>query len=420
MLRLLLLFVVVTAVALPAHAADKPIRIATFQADVTPPLGAPLGFGYYGVAVEIVDRLSARGVVILSDQQPIVLCAVDWIGLKYSGHDEFRDALAKAAGTSRERVNVHCLHQHDAPGVDFAAEERAVAEGRDKTCDVVHSRAAIAATAKALTEAVEKGPRNVTHVGVGKGRVEQVASNRRIIGPDGKSKAVRWSATKSAEIRAEPEGLIDPYVSLVSFWDGDQPLASITYYATHPQSYYGKGGVSCDFPGLARGLRDADLPNIAHIHFNGAAGNITAGKYNDGDPANRPVLAGRLAAGMKAASEAVRKVPVTAADLDYRVETIVFPDAPGRLAGRKIGLSAVRIGPAWIVHMPGELFVEYQLAAQDLRPDDTVCMAAYGDLAPGYIGTERAYLEGGYEPKNSNVTPAAEKVLLDAVRKLLK
>ena len=60
-----------------------------------------------------------------------------------------------------------------------------------------------------LAEAVENGPRNVTHVGVGKGRVEQVASNRRIIGPDGMSKAVRWSATKSAEIRAEPEGLID-------------------------------------------------------------------------------------------------------------------------------------------------------------------------------------------------------------------
>ena len=29
--------------------------------------------------------------------------------------------------------------------------------------------------------------------------------------------------------------------------------------------------------------------------------------------------------------------------------------------------------------MPGELFVEYQLAAQQMRPNDFVAMAAYGD-----------------------------------------
>ena len=47
--------------------------------------------------------------------------------------------------------------------------------------------------------------------------------------------------------------------------------------------------------------------------------------------------------------------------------------------------------------MPGELFIEYQLAAEKMRPDATVCMAAYGDYGPGYIGTEIAYTQGGYE-----------------------
>ena len=86
---------------------------------------------------------------------------------------------------------------------------------------------------------------------------------------------------------------------MLSFWNGDQPLAVMTYYATHPQSYYGKGGVSYDFVGMARGLREAALPGVPHIHFNGAGGNVAAGKYNDGSPANRPMLAERLAAGMK-------------------------------------------------------------------------------------------------------------------------
>jgi hypothetical protein len=49
-------------------------------------------------------------------------------------------------------------------------------------------------------------------------------------------------------------------------------------------------------------------------------------------------------------------------------------------------------------------------------------MAAYGDYGAGYIGTEIAYGQGGYEtsPRASNVGPAVEKALMDAVKKLLR
>jgi hypothetical protein len=72
--------------------------------------------------------------------------------------------------------------------------------------------------------------------------------------------------------------------------------------------------------------------------------------------------------------------------------------------------------------MPGELFVEYQLAAQRMRPRDVVCMAAYGDYGPGYIGTEVAYAQGGYEtgPHASLVAPQVEPVLMQGIAALLK
>ncbi len=71
--------------------------------------------------------------------------------------------------------------------------------------------------------------------------------------------------------------------------------------------------------------------------------------------------------------------------------------------------------------MTGQLLIEYQLAARKLRPDAIICMAAYGDYAPGYIGTEIAYSQGGYEvqARSSNTTPAVEKVLIIAMRNLL-
>jgi hypothetical protein len=48
-------------------------------------------------------------------------------------------------------------------------------------------------------------------------------------------------------------------------------------------------------------------------------------------------------------------------------------------------------------------------------------MAAYGDYAPGYIGTEIGYTQGGYEtsPRASKVAPAVEGVLMDAIKSLL-
>jgi len=60
-------------------------------------------------------------------------------------------------------------------------------------------------------------------------------------------------------------------------------------------------------------------------------------------------------------------------------------------AGKQIDVACLKLKNARIFYMPGELFVEYQLAAKAERPDLFVAMAAYGDLGPGYIGTAIAY-----------------------------
>jgi len=459
MIRLFLAIAVAIAllVPTPSWSAEKgdarPLRIATFETDITPPIGTPLCDALVMPAKEIVDPLSARGIVLLTEGQPIVLCALDWVGVGNSGYDAFRAALAKAAGTSVDRVALHCLHQHDAPGCDFAAEEILARYGlAGKMFDPVFARKAMERIGGAIKKAIAD-PSNVTHIAVGKAKVDRVASNRRVLGNDGKVLYVRYSTTLDPKARAEPEGVIDPYVQLISFWNGDKALASLTYYATHPQSRYGKGGVSADFPGLARRIRDMALPGVMNVRFNGAGGNVTAGKYNDGDPGNRTILAERLAAGMKEAFATAKKTPVTGADIGWRVTAVSLPlnkrysakelqakvedeklkeiervAAARNLVwaqrcdqGHKIDLACLRIGPAYVVHMPGELFIEYQLAAQAMKKDAPVMMAAYGDYGPGYIGTAIAYTQGGYETgPPSRVAPEVEPVLMDAMRKLLK
>ena len=426
------------------------LRLSVFDVDVTPPVGSMMAYDPVKARGEL--GLRGRGVVLLGAGEPIVLCAMDWIGISNEAHDVFRRTLAEATGTTPQRVAVHTVHQHDAPQCDFETERLLRRRGMPLgPYEGSFARAALERLTAAVRVAMDESA-PVTHLGVGQAQVKKVASNRRLLGPDGKVRATRWTATRDPALRAEPEGTIDPIVSLISFWNGDQPLAVLSYYACHPQSYYRTGVANPDFPGIARFLRQQQVPDALHIHFNGAGGNLGAGKYNDGSHPTRWVLAQRLADGMKRAWEATEKSVLAAKDVGWMVAPVALPPAAHLTeaeleaaldgsdknlhtgaaaqlvwlrrcqAGHPTELSCLRLGTARVVHLPGELFVEYQLAAKQMRPDLFVAMAAYGDYGPGYIGTAIAYEQGGYEtsPRASSVAPDVEAVLMDGLRKLLR
>src|SRR5690606_1802408 len=108
---------------------QEELRLSTFDIDVTPPVGSPLA---YDITKNTWDLgLRAKGVVLQGAGLPIVLCALDWIAIGNEGMDDFRGALAAAAGTTPERVAVHVLHQHDAPRYDAGAEQILIEAGID-------------------------------------------------------------------------------------------------------------------------------------------------------------------------------------------------------------------------------------------------------------------------------------------------
>src|SRR6516164_6845957 len=86
---------------------------------------------------------------------------------------------------------------------------------------------------------------------------------------------------------------------------------------------------------------------------------------------------------------------------------------------RPIELTCLDLGKAQVLHLPGEPFIEYQLKAQELRKDAFVCVAGYGDDGPGYIPTDKAFLEGGYEPTVA-LAAASEELMNRAIAKLLR
>ena len=163
-----------------AAGATPSLRIAPFRFDVTPPVGHPLCGGWITPVVDCVDPLEAIGFVLLGAGKPIVICAVDWTGILNEAHVAWRTALAEAAGTTPDRVAVQCIHQHDAPFVCLHA-ERLVAAQQDglRVVELEFFNQCLDRARASVKTALPKA-RAVTHAAHGEGRVEKVASNRRV------------------------------------------------------------------------------------------------------------------------------------------------------------------------------------------------------------------------------------------------
>ncbi len=429
----------------PATAADSsPLRLATFQSDVTLPLGDIL----YSETLKTIEHpLLAKGVVLDDGQRRWVLCAADWCIMPSATRDLFQTKIAAAAGTEPAQVAVHCVHQHTAPTLDVSAEQLLQRQpdpppGRNlKSVEEITDR-----LAGAVRQSLQQ-LQPFDAVGIGAAKVDRVASIRRVFTPEGKL-LTRWSSCRDAALQAMPEGGIDPMLRTITLACGDKPQVRMHYYATHPQTYYLDGRASYDFPGLAR-QRLQQEEGVFQIYFTGCGGDVTAGKYNRGTPEDRAALAERLYQGMKASIAATRTTPVhqiawrTAAvplkartdgvyDLEQNRRTLADPkqkpeartQAAERLACHErlqepMLFSLLEIGPARILHMPGEPMVAYQHFACGLQPDRFLAVAGYGLASTGYVCTERSYTEGGYEPSASALVPESEQVIHAAIRRLV-
>ncbi|MDA0284632.1 MAG: hypothetical protein O3B13_12395 [Planctomycetota bacterium] len=427
------------------------IQVSRFTVDVTIPLGHRCMGLLPTKSKEIVDPLQTHGIVLLSDDEPIVIVAVDWCEIRNESYERWREVIAKAVGTKPVRVLLSSLHQHDAPVVDGGAENLLNRAGLNgELFDFAFHEDCVQRVAAAARDSLEDAT-PVTHLGLGKAKVEKVASNRRIVNADGRVSYSRGSSSGGSPAMAEaPDGLIDPWLRTISFWNEQQPLVALHSYATHPMSYYGRGGVTYDFVGMARERRRRDNQKVHQIYVSGCSGDVTAGRYNDGSQASRELLAHRIYEGMTAAWQATEKTPIgeirfrsTSLELPFRTEdrfsasyllnrieddsveirqrihaAMTLSSRQRVISGKPIDLPVIDLGPARIVLFPGEAFVGYQVLAQEMKPELFVQSIGYGECWPGYIPTDSCF-EDRFEDMWLWVGPGCESRIRKALSEVL-
>ena len=281
-------------------------HLATFSADVTPPLGHPLCGGWIGGPRGVDDPLFAHGVVLLGMGEPVVLCAVDWCGIRNDAHLAWRQALAKATHTvpptSPCSASIRTTPPSPTPRPRSSSRRR---RSRPRRSTSSSSTGPCEKTAEAAKAALAKTT-PITHFGIGQAKVEQVASNRRIVGPDGKWQSTRYQRHQGRE-GPRRAGRADRSVA------EDAELLERRHAAGGPALLrHAPDELLRRRPGQQRLLRPGpakrrEETKVFQVYFTGCAGNVTAGKYNDGAKENRPVLRDRIHDGMAAAWKATER-----------------------------------------------------------------------------------------------------------------
>jgi hypothetical protein len=268
----------------------------------------------------------------------------------------------------------------------------------------------------------------ISSLGYNETRIHGFASNRRILGRDGKVGEMRSSRCEDAALRDEPVGVIDPMLRTVAFKDSAGKIAgSMSFYATHPQVSNGREMYSADAPGEALRIVAGRCRDGLHAFFTGAGGNVAAGKYaSTTDLEGNLLKFGQiLADGISLNLDAMRWEEAQA--LHWHVTDFPFPrqqidreellrlikdESFGRFQrlqkavlltcleyakNSSYHLSLLRTGPVRILFLPGEPFVEYQLYAQSLIPDEYLAVAGNCSDNFLYLPLAKHFAEGGYE-----------------------
>jgi neutral ceramidase len=78
----------------------------------------------------------------------------------------------------------------------------------------------------------------------------------------------------------------------------------------------------------------------------------------------------------------------------------------------KLRFSVMKIGSVVFAGISGELMTSIGMKIKDQSPFSNTIIVTHNNGSSGYICTDEAYKEGGYEPMVSRTMPGVEKIIL--------
>jgi len=389
-----------------------PVKMGAAKVDITP--GVPVPMSGYAARDKpftgIHDSLFATALYFKSSENSLLLITADLIGYSRQFLDETREMISARIGILPDNILFTAVHNHGGPVTKTY--ERDVPETVEDYVKVLQEKfidLSIQASKKAVP----------VRMGTGTGYCA-MNINRRAEFADGGI----WLGRDSQKP-------CDHEVDVVRFDDfNNRTIAVLINWPCHATT---SGQENYQITG--------DWPGAAARYFSGQAGEevvvaITAGASGDINPIYGPgkdfneIEAVGYHVGKTAWETYNQTSTLAVGSFDATNTSLILP---GKKAGEdkfpqenyesapdvEIKLSTFRIGHLVLAGVSGELMNEIGTEIKRQSPYSNTVIITHCNGSSGYICTDKAFTEGGYEVKVSHLMPGAEKPLISQVLQMI-
>jgi hypothetical protein len=397
---------------------ESTLMAGTSVADITPPLEVGLLTsavkGLYAPFESVRLPLKARVLVLKSGNELVAVVTLDLLSLNdtsVGGWETFKQEVSDVIPA--ERIIICCTHTHTAP-------ESAALTGLYLTKPY---QIWLTQVQLRIKEAINEAIRTVRYcsLSVSISNLEGFSMQRRIKTPSGivLSDSVQPIATDILNLPP-----VDRRVVSLHFHDTNGiGIAVVVHAVCHAVHEMCMPHVSSEFPGEMCKELEMSSKNGMAMFLNGAAGDTNPPTVSMGPEYSRRhglalAYLARKAENQYQVESSLFSFAKRNVQMSIRSESNVTNelDAMARL-------NAIRIGSLAILFLPGEPFVEIALEIEEASPFEHTIVVGYSENNIGYIPTEEAFIQGGYEigpGKWSCLEKGADKVIYANALQLLE
>lgn len=423
-----------------SYSQDVHLRAGIAKVNITPEESLYMGGYDESCRSDPSDGTSGsiyiRALVFDNGSTRLAFIEIDVVGLGDS-YTRLRKLIEAEAGIPYGNIMLGAVHNHAAPVVGRRNSESAWVKSFDGN----------------VLKAVRNAINDLEPVRIGGGAgTSYISMNRRkkmdeiesYLTFDENNSSQSYGKCKTSEpvmiremagvfrLGANPDGHIDENVGIMRIDKlSGEPKAVFVNYACHGTSLGGRNNtISPEWNGHMLEYVEKNIPGVIGIFAQGAAGDINP-RFVGGLDGYKDNLQNTANLGYEIGREVVNVFnriktdhPISS-EIKIVHEDIVCPLKYDRVVKDfknttiDVPTTAIRIDEfAWVT-FPGEMFHEIGQVIKSSTHARYPFLLGYCNGSVGYLPTQQAYSEGGYEPWTSRFAPVTEKIFITGVEKML-
>jgi hypothetical protein len=418
---------------------EMKLKAGVARTDITPAESLYMGgySGRMGPSDGVHGNLYIRVLVFDDNANRVAFIESDIVGYPRTKYDTIKKQISDEIGIPFDYILLGSVHNHAAP----------ILGGKNEKSEWNKQ------FKKKLASTIEQAIEDLEPVRIGGGiGSSRIAMNRRKKMKDtfsyvsfdenfasqsfGKYKTDNPVKIRELEgvvrLGANPDGPIDDEVGILRIDDiSGEPKAVFVNYACHGTSLGARNNtISPEWNGHMLEYVEKNIPGITGIFAQGAAGDINprivGGLDGYQDDHERTAELGH-----EIGKEVVRVFNTieTAVPLNSQIKLVhkeilcprkydtLYYDFKNTTVS--VPVTGVRIDNFTWITFPGELFHEIGKTIKRSAHSRYAFLVGYCNGSLGYLTTQKAFSEGGYEPSSSQFAPVAEKIFIKEVKKML-